>query len=180
MTIRCTFAFTLLMAMSGLAWCAEPAPAAKPSTEIARYKTFTYVEGDPQAAGIVADRQVRHRLERIVTSQLMNKGYAPAAPGQRAELGVNLAGKVTDKQQVFLVGNPTPYEYYRGRIEAGGYDTARYREGMVQVDIIELANPRLLWNTRIEQELSAGYSEENWKKVERAMTAAFKALPARR
>src|SRR4051812_2116779 len=98
MTIRCTFAFTLLMAMSGLAWCAEPAPAAKPSTEIARYKTFTYVEGDPQAAGIVADRQVRHRLERIVTSQLMNKGYAPAAPGQRAELGVNLAGKVTDKQ----------------------------------------------------------------------------------
>jgi len=63
--------------------------------------------------------------------------------------------------------------------EAGGYDTAQYREGTVQVDIIDLGQPRLLWNTRIEQELSAGYSEENWKKVERAMAAAFKSLPAR-
>jgi hypothetical protein len=180
MTICSKSAFALLILAAGAAMSADPAVKPQAAADIARYGTFAFVKGDPQQAGIVADRQVRHRLERIVTSQLMNKGYAPAAPGQKAELGVNLAGKVVDKQQVFLVDNPTPYEYYRGRIQAGGYDTEQYREGTVQVDIIDLGQPRLLWNTRVEQALSAGYSEENWKKVERAMAAAFKSLPVRR
>jgi hypothetical protein len=177
--IHSGFACALLMLLSACAAAADTTAKSKAGADIVKYRTFAFVKGDPQQEGVVADRQVRHRLERMVTSQLMNKGYAPAAPGQKAELGVNMAGKVMDKQQVFLVDNPTPYEYYRGRIEAGGYDTAQYREGTVQVDIIDLGQPRLLWNTRIEQELSAGYSEENWKKVERAMAAAFKSLPAR-
>jgi hypothetical protein len=178
-TIHSGFACALLMLLSACAAAADTTAKSKAGADIVKYRTFAFVKGDPQQEGVVADRQVRHRLERMITTQLMNKGYAPAAPGQKAELGVNMAGKVMDKQQVFLVDNPTPYEYYRGRIEAGGYDTAQYREGTVQVDIIDLGQPRLLWNTRIEQELSAGYSEENWKKVERAMAAAFKSLPAR-
>ena len=178
-TIHACLAVFLLLPMAERAAAADVSPKPEVAANVAKFRTFAFVQGDPQQAGVVADKQVRHRLERMVTSQLMNKGYAPAAPGQKAELGVNMAGKVMDKQQVFLVDNPTPYEYYRGRIEAGGYDTAQYREGTVQVDIIDLGQPRLLWNTRIEQELSAGYSEENWKKVERAMAAAFKSLPAR-
>lgn len=180
MTIRCTVAFALLMLAAGPAVCADPAAGSKPSAEIARYRTFGFVESDPQQAGVVADRQVRHRLERMVATQLMNKGYAPAAPGQAAQFGVNIAGKVVPKQRVFLVGNPTPYDYYRGRIEAGGYDSAQYREGTVEVDLIDLARGELLWNARFDQALSPGYSEDNWKKVERSMAAAFKALPARR
>jgi hypothetical protein len=180
MTTKFALAGALLMLIAAGAAAAETAAQPAAAADIAKYRTFTFVQGDPQQAGVVADSQVRHRLERIVTSQLMGKGYAPAAPGQAAELGVNIAGKVVPKQRVFVVGNPTPYNYYRGRIEPGGYETKDYREGTVQVDIVDLARSRLVWNAHIEQALSAGYSEENWKKVERALGEAFKSLPARR
>ncbi len=152
--------------------------AQQAAPDMTGYRTFAFVEGETK--GVMADRQVRHRLQQIVTRQLMDKGYAPAAPGQAADLGVNIAGGLTDKQRVFVVGNPTPYDYYRGRIEAGGYDTEKYREGSVQVDLIDLKQARLVWNAQAKQTLSAGYSEENFKKVERALAAAFKPLPARR
>ena len=165
-----------------LAACATAADTAQlqAAADIIKYRTFTFVKGDPQQAGVVADRQVRHRLERMVTSQLMNKGYSLPAPGQVAELGVNIAGKVVPKQRVFVVGNPTPYDYHRGRIEPGGYEAVDYREGTVNVDIVDLRQSRLLWEAQISEKLTAGYSEENWKKVEQALGQAFKSLPARR
>src|SRR4051812_46458564 len=159
--------------------CAAPFAhsADEPAADVGKYLTFSFVAGDPKQAGVVADKQVRHRLQQMVTKQLMNKGYKPAAPGQRAELGINLAGRLVDKQRIFVVGNPTPYNYHRGRVEPGGYETVEYREGTVQVDFVDLAQSRLVWNTQFTQALSAGYSEENWKKVERALAGAFKALP---
>ena len=155
------------------------AATTEPAVDIGAYRTFAFVQ-DPQQTGLIADKQVQHRLQRLITSQLSSKGYTPAAPGQSAELGVNIAGKVVPKQRVFMVGNPTPYEFHRGRIEPGGYETVDYREGTVHVDILDLRQSKLLWETQISEQLTAGYSEENWKKVERAFGEAFKSLPARR
>jgi len=179
-TIHACLAVFLLLPMAERAAAADVSPKPEVAANVAKFRTFAFVQGDPQQAGVVADKQVRHRLERMVTSQLMAKGYAPAAPGQAAELGVNLAGKVVPGQQVLVVGNPTPYSYYRGRIEPGGTESVDYREGTVHVDILDLRQSKLLWETQISEKLTAGYSEENWKKVERALGEAFKSLPARR
>jgi hypothetical protein len=55
-----------------------------------------------------------------------------------------------------------------------------YRQGTLFVDLVDLAKRRLLWRTRISEALSAGYSEDNWKKIDRALGEAFEGLPARR
>jgi hypothetical protein len=48
------------------------------------------------------------------------------------------------------------------------------------VDLVELATSRLVWRSRVSEALSAGYSEDNWKKLESALEQAFEKLPTRR
>jgi hypothetical protein len=145
-----------------------------------RFRTFVFLESPPKAAGAIADRQVRERLQRMVAARIAARGYVQVPPGKDAELGVHTAGQVTAKQRAFLVGRPGPYDYAWGRIELGGYDVVDYREGTLYVDIVELGKNQLLWRTRISEAFTASYSEGNWEKVERALDEAFKTLPARR
>ncbi|MNC87462.1 hypothetical protein D3C83_31900 [compost metagenome] len=79
-----------------------------------------------------------------------------------------------------MTGRPGPYSYNWGRTELGGQDTFDYREGTLIVDLVDLSGNRLLWRTRIQQALTASYSEENWKKVDRALGEAFRKLPQSR
>jgi len=151
-----------------------------PEANLGNYQTYTFVQGDPKEQGAITDPRVQQRLQQMVGSQLISKGYAPAAPGQDAQLGVNLAGNVVPKQRVFVTGRPGPYDYNWGRVELGGYQTADYRQGTLFVDVVDLARKRLLWRGRISEALSEGYSDENWQKVNRALAEAFKSFPARR
>src|SRR5262249_58625137 len=103
---------------------------------------------------------------------------APAAPGQDAQLGVNLAGNVVPKQRVFVTGRPGPYDYNWGRVELGGYQTADYRQGTLFVDVVDLARKRLLLRGRGFQAVSGGGSGEKWEKGNRGPAGGFKRLPA--
>src|SRR5947208_2368883 len=69
-TTKSVFAAALLML---LAVCAAPVArgAEEPAADVSKYLTFSFVAGDPKQAGVVADKQVRHRLQRMVTKQLM-------------------------------------------------------------------------------------------------------------
>lgn len=152
-----------------------------PKADPGKYQTFTFVQGDPNEQGFIKDAMVRRRLQQMVASQLAGKGYAAAGSGQGAELGVNVTGHVVPKQRVFVTGRPGPYDYnWGGRTELGGYQTVDYREGTLFVDVVDLGQGRLLWRARISEALTAGYSEENWKKVDRALAEAFKSLPPHR
>ena len=93
---------------------------------------------------------------------------------------MHFSGKVVEKQSVLMVGRPGPYDYGWGRRELGGYDTMDYREGTLYLDLVEVASNRLVWRTGITEALSAGYSEENWKKIEQALEKAFEGVPQRR
>ncbi|HZM43699.1 MAG TPA: DUF4136 domain-containing protein, partial [Burkholderiales bacterium] len=108
------------------------------------------------------------------------QGLRARRDGQPSDLGVHFSGKVVEKQSVLMVGRPGPYDYGWGRRELGGYDTLDYREGTLYLDLVEVASNRLVWRTGITEALSAGYSEENWKKIEQALEKAFEGVPQRR
>ena len=173
----------LFLAAMLLLSCATPAgiqTTADPQVDISRYRTYTFLEGGPKTEGAITDKLVNDRLRHMIAVKLGAAGYAPAASGQPADLGVHYAGKVVPKQSVLMVGRPGPYDYSWGRTELGGYSTADYREGSLSIDVVELATNRLAWRSTITDAFAAGYTEDNWKKVDRALDQAFERLPARR
>jgi len=153
---------------------------ADPQTDLSKYRTFVFLEGGPKTEGNITDKRAYDRLRHIIAVRLTTKGYAPAAMGEAGDLGVHFSGKVVEKQSVLMVGRPGPYDYSWGRRELGGYDTLDYREGTLYIDLVEVASSRLVWRTRISEALTAGYSEENWTKIERTLEEAFNTVPLRR
>ena len=173
----------MLAAAALLAACAAPPgiqTTLDPQADISRYRTFVFLEGGPKTEGAITDKRVNDRLRHMIAVRLGARGYVPAASGQPADLGVHYAGKVVPKQSVLMVGRPGPYDYSWGRTELGGYDTMDYREGTLYIDLVELATNRLVWRSRISEAFSAGYCEDNWKKLESALEQAFEKLPTRR
>jgi hypothetical protein len=165
--------------LSAAAIAAEVRTARDPDADLRKFQTYTFVRADPKDKGLIADKRVEERLQRMVGRQLMNRGYTPAAPRQEAQLGINISGHVEPKQKVFVTGRPGPYDYNWGRTEIGGYTTHEYREGTIFVDVVDLAKSELVWRAHITEAFTAGYSDENWKKADKAIAAAFKDFPTR-
>src|SRR5262245_16837048 len=133
--MKTKFARNVLVAALVLLPACASAPnvetTADPKADFSRYRTFVFLQSDPKATGAVTDPLAQNRLRNLITGSLVDRGYAPAAPGQTADLGVHYTGHVTPKQSVLLVGRPAPYSYSwgTGRTEVGGYDTLEYRQG---------------------------------------------------
>ncbi len=174
--------YSPLAAVALIAACAsapEVSTTLDPDADPGRYATFAFTQGDPQRLNVVTDPQVLRRLQQMVTRQLAVKGYVAAAPGQAADMGVNFAARVEDAQRVFMTGSGFQEYGWRNR-QLGGYETVNYREGTLLVDVVDLKQTRLMWRAHVAEELTPGYSEENWIKIDRALAEAFKTLPARR
>lgn len=172
-----TLAAPLLYAASVVA--ADIRTTADPQADFGKLRSFVFLDAQPKAQGAITDKQVNSRLRYLIAQHLGKRGYQPAKPGERADLGVHFTGRVEPKQSVLMTGRPAPYSYSWGRAELGGQDTFDYRDGTLVVDLVDVAGNRLLWRTRIQEAFTAGYSEENWKKVDRSLDEAFRKLPAR-
>ncbi len=172
-------ALALTLFLAGAATAADIQTTVDPAADLGKFRTFTFLKPDPKANGAITDKRVYDRLRYMIAQRLNARGYKPAAPGQSADLGVLFAGHVEPKQRVLVTGRPGPYSYDWGRTQLGGESTLEYREGTLYVDLVELSRDQLVWRTRITEALTAGYSEENWKKTEKALTEAFKKLPSR-
>lgn len=172
-------AFALALATQ-VGWAADVKTTADPAADFGRYATFTFLEPDPKAKGAITDSRVRERLRYMIAMHLNSRGYKPAPPGKTGELGVHFSGHAQPKESVMMTGRPGPYSYGWGQTEVGGFSTMDYRDGNLVVDLVDLSNARLLWRAQIHQALTAGYSEENWKKADKALAEAFKQLPQRR
>jgi hypothetical protein len=170
----------LVLVAAQSAWAADVKTTVDPAADLTRYPTFTFLEPDPKAKGALTDKRVYDRLRYMIAQHLNKRGYKPAPPGQTGELGVHFSGHATAKQSVLMVGRQGPYSYSWGNQELGGVDTMDYREGSLVVDLVDLARGQLLWRSRITEALTAGYSEENWKKADKALAQAFAKLPQRR
>jgi hypothetical protein len=174
----CMAAALALAAQVALA--ADVRTTADPGADFGRYATFTFLEPDPKEKGAITDSKVRERLRYMIAVHLNSRGYKPAPPGKTGELGVHFSGHADAKQRALMVGRPAPYSYGWGNTELGGFSTMDYREGNLFVDLVDLSKSQLLWRAQIQQALTAGYSEENWKKADKALAEAFKKLPERR
>jgi len=164
--------------------CATPGAdiksGAAPGVSFDRYRTFTFVEGDVQGPGAITDKLVRDRVRYLIAVHLGKRGYAPAAPGQAADLGVNYLGQVDAAQRELMTGYPGLYEYRGGSVDLGGIGTMDYRKGTLIVDIFDRSAKQLVWRATVSEAFSASYTEDNWKKLDRALEQAFQSLPARR
>ena len=180
MFARAVLILALMMPALGAAVAADIKTTADPAADLGKYRTFTFLQADPKVKGAITDKKALERLRYMIAQHLGKRGYKPAEPGKTAGLGVHFAGHVEPKQSVLMTGRPGPYSYNWGRTELGGQDTYDYREGTLIVDLVDLSGNRLLWRTRIQEALTAGYSEENWKKVDRALGEAFGKLPQSR
>jgi hypothetical protein len=181
MRSRAYAAAALLLAVAlSPAGAAEVKTTADPAADFGRYATFTFLEPDPKAKGAITDPKVRERLRYMIAVHLNSRGYKPAPPGKSGDLGVHFSGHADPKQRAMMVGRPGPYDYGWGHTEVGGFSTMDYRDGNLVVDLVDLSKSRLLWRAQIQQALTAGYSEENWKKADKALAEAFKKLPPRR
>jgi len=169
-----------ILLMARMAMAADIKTTADPAADPGKYRTFVFLQADPKAKGVITDKKALERLRYMIATHLGKRGYKPVEPGKTAELGVHFAGHVEPKQSVLMTGRPGPYSYNWGRVELGGQETYDYREGTLIVDLVELSGNRLLWRTRIQEALTASYSEENWKKVDRALDEAFRKLPQSR
>lgn len=179
MLARMVFIATAVLLAAG-ASAADTQTTVDPDANLAGYRTFSFLDSVPNAPGAIADKSVQTRLRNAIASRLVKKGYTPAAPGQAGDLGVHFTGQIVDKQSVLMVGRPGPYDYNWGRAELGGTRTTKYREGTLFIDLVDVSKARLLWRTHFSEAFSEGYSEDNWKKLDRALDAAFKGLPQRR
>jgi len=177
--MRCLLLVAGFLSATG-AGAAEVQVTADPKADLAKYATFAFLEPEAKAKGAIADKAVRERLRYLIAQHLNKRGYHPAPPGKTADLGVHAAGHVEPKQRVLMTGRPGALDYSWGSSEFGGTSTLDYREGTLIVDLVDVAGGRLLWRTRIQEALTAGYSEENWKKVDRSLGQAFQKLPARK
>jgi len=151
-----------------------------PHANLANHRTYVFLEGGPKTEGSITDKSVHDRLRHMIAVRMGTRGYMPAATGQPADIGVHFSARVVEKQSVLIVGRPGPYDYSWGRAELGGADTLNYKEGTLYLDLVDLASNRLAWRTRISEALTADYSEDNWKKIERALEQAFENAPLRR
>jgi opacity protein-like surface antigen len=170
----------LAMLLAGAATAADVQTTVDPQADLGKYRTFVFLEADPKVKGAITDKQVRSRLRYLIAQHLNKRGYTPAPPGKPGELGVLFSGHVEPKQRVLMTGRPGPYSYDWGHSEIGGQSTLDYREGTLYVDLVDLSKDQLVWRSRMTEALSAGYSEENWKKMDRVLAEAFKKLPARK
>jgi hypothetical protein len=171
-------AFALVTAHAASA--ADVKTTVDPAADLGRYGTFTFLEADPKAKGAITDSRVRERLRYMIAVHLNSRGYKPAPPGKTGDLGVHFSGHADPKQRAVMVGRPGPYDYGWGNTEVGGFSVMDYREGNLVVDLVDLSKGQLLWRAQVQQALTAGYSEDNWKNADKALAEAFKKLPARR
>ena len=178
MNIRTLLAIGVLL-WSGCAAAADVQTTVDPGANLTGYRAYAFLNVDPKAAGAITDAQVQRRIQSLLARHLNAKGYTAAAPGETADLGVHYSAQVVAKQRALMVGTRGPYSYSWGRTEFDGSSTLDYRQGTLFVDLVDLAKGQLLWRTRVSEALSASYSEENWKKIDRALGEAFKKLPPR-
>lgn len=175
--------FVLATTLALLAGCAS-APAFRttlePGAEPARLRSFVFVARDPAAADTIADPLAQRRLQQLVARQLAARGYVGAAPGQAAEIGVAIGGRAQPRSRVLIGAGAGAFDVNSGQIDAAAGRAIDYREGVLDIELVDLARGRPLWRAHIEETLTPGYAEENWQRLERALDGAFRELPPHR
>ena len=85
--MKVAFGGLVVGAVMLLASCAtDPAihTIVDPQMDLAKYRTFVFLEGGPKTEGNITDKRAHDRLRHMIAVRLTSRGYAPAATGSRA------------------------------------------------------------------------------------------------
>lgn len=152
-----------------------------------RYKTFGFfdpmsIEGENYSS--LFGQTFRTAIRREMTA----RGYVEAA---NPELGINVSARLQEKTSVTTTNDPFMYggyyHYRRGFYDpwmAYGYGTethvSQYTEGTVNVDIVDMAEKRMVWEGVAIGRIKEGRSNAEIRQaIDSGVTTVFADFPGR-
>jgi hypothetical protein len=153
-----------------------------PSADMSAYKTFAFF--DPLATDSTQySTLVSSRLKHATGAQLERLGYTYDA--RNPDLLVNFFLNIVDRQEIRSSPSAPPggyYGYRRGGYGAwGGYaydvETVNYREGTLNVDLVDARKNSLVWQGLAEGRLKDESIRNPSPAIDRVIAEIFRNFP---
>ena len=164
----------LLLCLVLIPFAALHAPAQKVAVDwdhdadFSKYKAYAWMESKNPGPELAAKRMIA-----AIESQLAAKGLRKT---HRSDADLAVVYNVGAKERVSVQG----YDYGYGRYRWGGgtvrYDTTRYTDATLVVDLIDAKTHSLVWRGTASDTLS-DKPENNEKKIQKAAEKMFKKYP---
>ena len=163
-----------------------------PTQDFTGYRTYTWVSEHPMIVG-PTDRMVNPLLEpRImaaIESELTAKGLDKATANQQADFALSFT--IGSREEVKVSSYPSTYVggYSYGRPGWGGSyygmgmgtetSVRQYQQGMLAVDVFDVAAKRPVWHGVATKSITSSDREEIDATVAAAVAAVLKNFPPR-
>ena len=158
-----------------------------PNVDFSRYRTFGFfspmsIEGEHYST--LFGRQFRDSIGR----EMRARGYVESG---NPDLGINVSARLPEKTKVTQTTDPMMYGgyygYRRGYYDPwGGYGygtsthVSQYTEGTVNVDLVDLAQKRLVWEGVAIGRVKEGRSNAEIRiNIDQGVTTMFAGYPFR-
>jgi len=177
---RISVAITAVAALGG---CTGPTVRTDfdPSADFSSFKTYA-VAGltDVNQGGVLDNSLLRKRLEKMVGSQLSNKGLREVGLEDNPDLLVHYWVGLQEKQRIESTGPAVGAYGWRGGYGWGvgysGVNTYEYTEGTLIVDLVTPAKKELVWRGSMVGTLTDS-KEKNLELAKEAIAKAFEDYP---
>jgi len=175
--------YACLLFVIGLASCATNLTIradSDPRVDLSRYRTFAFLEPNPQAAYATL---LYSRLREATRHELEKRGYQYAETNP--QLWVNFHVKIQDRQELRAEPNLHPYGYYGYFV--GLYDpwigypydiyTVNYTVGTLTIDIVDAMRKQLVWQGRAEGVVTEKVRKNPDKTIDTVVEKIFQKYP---
>jgi hypothetical protein len=186
-TTRLLLPLLLLAGCASLRVRTEYDPAAAP--DMASYRTYAWYgasgpaeeEAAQGGSGTPGGPLLRGVLRSEVQSQLEQRGFRPAAPGESPDFRVAWHGSISPEVQVVPLGSPYPWgpwvdPWYVGGMGAGATTTSE--QGRLVLDVVDARTGKLAWRGTAEGPVDTG-SIRFEQKVRQAVGELMERFPPR-
>jgi hypothetical protein len=184
--IHKNFIFAVVFLLSACASGPQIQSDFDPSVDFSQYKTFGFfdpmrIEGENYST--LFGQQFRTSIRREMTA----RGYVESS---NPDLGVNVSARLQEKTKVTQSPDPMMhagyYGYRRGYYDpwmSYGYGTttnvSQYTQGTVNVDIVDLAQKRMVWEGVAIGKVKEGRSNSDVRTaIDEGVTTMFEGYPA--
>ncbi len=151
-----------------------------PTVDFSRFKTFAFTGmTDLNQTGVLDNSLMHRRLERMIGTELRQKGLTQTSLDQHPDLLVHYRVGVKDKEQLQSRAGDEAFswgEKYGWSKSYSGVSSYEYREGTLITDLVEPANKTLVWRATIVAEMKDA-TKKNIELTEKAIKKAFENYP---
>lgn len=152
------------------------------TADFGSYRTFNFIS--PLATDKLGySTLITQAFKSAVTQQMQNRGYVLS---DNPDLLVDFSAKIQQRQEVRSTGSAAPYAYYgyRGGLYSPwmGYSqvyTYDYKEGTVNVDLVDARRKQMVWEGVGVGEVSEKKMENEQQAVADAVASIFAKYPFR-